>query len=285
MAFGVEDFQDLVRLVEQHPEWRAELRWLVLTEELLELPAVVRELAEAQRRTAEQLQALTTQVRGLAEALQRLEASVQALTSEVKVMRDQFGEMRGQLLEIRYREHAGGYFAPLVRRVRLVGADELDDLLDEGLTSGALDEAATRDVRLADLLLRGRRHGEDRDTYLVVEVSAGVGPSDVERAARRAGLLGRLRPALAVVAGERVTPEATSLAEALGVRRVLDGGRSTRASASPWPDRGGRPRLSEAKRSCTVSSKTGSTSSRSIRSGPRRITSLPSGRNKVTVSS
>jgi hypothetical protein len=25
VAFGVEDFQDLVRLLEQHPEWRAQL--------------------------------------------------------------------------------------------------------------------------------------------------------------------------------------------------------------------------------------------------------------------
>lgn len=49
MPFTVQDFHDLVRLVEQYPEWRAELRRLVLTEELLSLPALVRELAEAQR--------------------------------------------------------------------------------------------------------------------------------------------------------------------------------------------------------------------------------------------
>jgi hypothetical protein len=49
VAFSVQDFHDLVRLLEQRPEWRAELRRLVLTEELLALPAIVRELAEAQR--------------------------------------------------------------------------------------------------------------------------------------------------------------------------------------------------------------------------------------------
>ena len=38
MAFTVRDFRDLVELLEQHPEWRAELRRLVLTEELLALP-------------------------------------------------------------------------------------------------------------------------------------------------------------------------------------------------------------------------------------------------------
>ena len=38
MAFTVQDFHDLIALVTQHPEWRAELRRLVLTEELLALP-------------------------------------------------------------------------------------------------------------------------------------------------------------------------------------------------------------------------------------------------------
>jgi hypothetical protein len=32
----LQDFHDLVGILEQHPEWRAELRRLVLTEELLE---------------------------------------------------------------------------------------------------------------------------------------------------------------------------------------------------------------------------------------------------------
>src|SRR5262245_54647048 len=58
VAFSVQDFHELVRLLDQHPEWRAELRRLVLTEELLGLPAVVRELADAQRRTEEALREL-----------------------------------------------------------------------------------------------------------------------------------------------------------------------------------------------------------------------------------
>ena len=55
MPFTVEEFQDLIRLLEQHPEWRAELRRHVLSDELLELPAVVRQLAD-------QLTALTARL-------------------------------------------------------------------------------------------------------------------------------------------------------------------------------------------------------------------------------
>jgi hypothetical protein len=41
VPFNVNDRRDLVSLIEDRPEWRAELRRLVLTDELLALPAVV----------------------------------------------------------------------------------------------------------------------------------------------------------------------------------------------------------------------------------------------------
>jgi hypothetical protein len=308
VAFTVEDFQDLVRLLEQHPEWRAELRRLVLTEELLELPALVRDLAEAQRRTEGAVRDLAEQVgslaqgtvrelaehvgtlaqaqtrteervtgveqalrdlaaaqtrtegrvtgleqalRDLAQAQTRTEARVTGLEqalrdlaeaqtrTEVEVrelaraqqelargqeaMRDQLSGVRGDVLEIRYREHAGGFFGRLLRRARVVGAEELDAVLEQGVADGALDEDTAHEVRLADLVVRGRRPGQEGDTYLIIEVSAGIGAVDVERAARRAALLGRVRSALAVVAGEWLTPEARTLAASAGVWQVLDG--------------------------------------------------------------
>ncbi len=56
MPFTVDDFQDLLRLLEQRPEWRAQLRQLLLPEELLELPSLVRQLVEVQRATLVRLE-------------------------------------------------------------------------------------------------------------------------------------------------------------------------------------------------------------------------------------
>ena len=47
MQLTVENVQEFTLLVARHPEWQAELRRLVLTDELLELPNIVRRLAEA----------------------------------------------------------------------------------------------------------------------------------------------------------------------------------------------------------------------------------------------
>jgi hypothetical protein len=72
MAFTVQDFHDLIGILEQHPEWRTDLRRLMLTEELLSLPQITHALAEAQQRTEQR-------VAELAEAQRRTEQRINRL--------------------------------------------------------------------------------------------------------------------------------------------------------------------------------------------------------------
>ena len=76
MAFSVEEFQDLIRLLQERPEWRADLRRLVLTDELLALPELVRELVQAQQRTEVRVGRLEEALITLTEAQQRIESRV-----------------------------------------------------------------------------------------------------------------------------------------------------------------------------------------------------------------
>ncbi len=247
MAFGIHDFQDLVRLLEERPEWRAELRRVLLTTELLELPAVVsalaqevsvlaqavRELVEAQRRTE-------ARVGGVEGRLDRAEVEFGEFRQEVREAQhrtdqrldrldQQVGDLRGSDLERRSRERAGAYFRQVVRRATPLSSQQVVDLIDAPEAEANLTPEERDDILWADLVVHGRRRTDGNEVYLVVEVSAGLDPNDVERAVRRAGLLNRLRPALAAVVGERITPEAEALAETRGVWRVLDGrGRSNR---------------------------------------------------------
>ena len=244
MAFSVEDFHDLVRLLDQHPEWRAELRRLMLAEELLGLPAdvaelrqIVAELAAAQRQSTFELRELRQSITELREIvaghtreLAQLRESIVELaevqrqsTRESAELRSQFSAFQGSELERRYRDRAGAYFARVVRRPRLISQQQLANLHDKAEDAGQLSAEERDDVMLADVVVRGRRQLDDAEVYLVVEVSIGVGVSDVERAVRRASLLGRLAPALAAVAGERIVPEADALADTQGVWRVLNG--------------------------------------------------------------
>jgi hypothetical protein len=231
MAFTVRDFRDLVELLEQHPEWRAELRRLVLTEELLALPQIVRELVDAQQRTEQRLERLETTVQALADALFRLTQQVAQLTDahlrlerRMERIEGSVGDLKGVELEIRYYNRAFAYFARMVRRAHALSGDELHALLEPAIDQGMLSEEGADDVVQADVVVRGRRRDDGGEVYLVVEVSWGVGTGDVERAVRRASLLAQTGlHTLPVVAGERITDEAAELARAMHAWQVLDG--------------------------------------------------------------
>ncbi len=216
MAFSVADFHDLVRLLEERPEWRAQLRQLLLPEELLALPAAVRELTE--------------QVQALAAAQQRTEEALLALTRRFDHFEWRFDRLEqrvdtidGEVMEIRYDRHAYSYFAPLLRRIDVLGAREIDALLDPAADSGALGDDDAAEIRRADLIVRGRRKTDGQPAYLVVEVSSGFGLSDVQRAARRAAILSKVVEATPVVAGRRITSDAEELATQSGVTVVQNG--------------------------------------------------------------
>jgi rubrerythrin len=69
MPFTVADFHDLIRLLEEHPDWQTELRRVLFSQDLLDLPRTVQELATAQRRTEEAITRLTERMQqGFAEA-------------------------------------------------------------------------------------------------------------------------------------------------------------------------------------------------------------------------
>ncbi len=221
MPFTVEEFRDLVRILEEKPEWRAELRRLVLTEELLSLPEQVAALrAETERR----FQEMAATVDKLAREVARLGIGMGDLQRTQKRLIIDVADLKGDSLERRYRERAPAYFGGLIRRARALTTEDLDELLEPAVDRGHLSEDEAKEVLHSDVVVRGRRREDDSEVYLVVEVSSGVGPGDVERAARRAEILSRSGvAALAVLAGERITADASRRAREMHVRQVTDG--------------------------------------------------------------
>ncbi len=83
MAFTIHDFQDMIRLLEQHPEWLAQLRATVFTQELLQLPKTVQGLSGAHAQTEERLQALIEIVKELAIFQKHTSELIQTLSQRV----------------------------------------------------------------------------------------------------------------------------------------------------------------------------------------------------------
>ena len=222
MTFTANDLKSLVRLLEEQPQSRSQLRTLLLLDDLQALPerfdrltGVVEQLAWAQQRTEERLERLETTVQALAEAQQRTEERLEQLaeaqqrteerlerlTEEVRELvrwqRGEAGHREGERYEQLIAKRApalfnGGEGGPthqasiqqrLVALLRPLPA--LDVLTDE------------ENPFLADLIW-----WKDSQ-FLVVEASLKVNGKDVIRAARRAETLQRANiQATGLVVGE-----------------------------------------------------------------------------------
>ena len=238
MTFTVEHFHQLTQLLHERPEWRAEMRRLLLTEEILNLPHALSELAVAQQRTEDGLQRLEAQVEELAVAQQRTEARVEELavaqqrTEErlnrieavLHTIKDDLAYLKGRNLEQLHRERPHQYFRGIISKARTLTIDELRHLTETAVEKTQITENKADDIELADAVVRGTEQQTGARIYLVVESSWGVGKNDVERSARRAAFLAdtgiRTRP---VAAGRWATPEAHDAAEKLDVWLVVNG--------------------------------------------------------------
>jgi GGDEF domain-containing protein len=179
MAFTITDFHDLVRLLEQHEEWRKELRRLLLTDELLNLPNAFRELhklvdrrfaelAEAQRRTEEALAAHRAETdrrfAELAEALRNLSETFTAHRQEFLEYRAETERRFAELAEAQRRteEALAAHRAETDRRFAEL-AEALRNL-SETFTAHRqefLEYRAETERRFAELAEAQRRHYEE----------------------------------------------------------------------------------------------------------------------------
>ena len=206
-----------------------------LAESTARMDRYAEERAEADRRIdqrfAESTARMDRYAEERAEAQDRIDRQfaeigkrVDELTAITRSHADDIGTLKGWNLEDRFRERPSAYLRSFFRRARAYTDGELVKLLDSGVERGIITEDDWEEVRLADVVVRGRRRDDGTEVFLVVEVSWGVGLYDLERAVRRAGILGRLvAPVLPVVAGQGATADARSQCDADGVWLVLDG--------------------------------------------------------------
>jgi len=228
MAFTVADFEDLLRLLSDHPEWRAQLRPVVLGEEFLQVPSRLDRVDDRLGTVEDQLRLINARMDALDQRMGALEKEMAAFRERMDAfekrmdrMDGRMGNIEGQLLEIGYERQLGSWFSRWLKKPERVSTSDLD--LYEAQAEGRISADELEGLTNLDLLVRGNERGADAATTLhfAVEVSYTVNLEDVTRAFDRAGALQKagLR-ARALVGGYRATEEAERLAEKLDV--ILD---------------------------------------------------------------
>lgn len=220
MAITVEDFPSLLRILDEHPEWLEELRRRILHEQFLKLPDWVRQ-------NSRDIQALRDSIETSRVAFEArfttVDADIATLKTDVAVLKHDVGTLQGDSDERKWKDNFAGRFGHLIRRAKIVSANELE-AFEDAVDSGAIDDAEALAVRLLDIIIRGiRGKGSAREeTYFAVEVSSTIHEHDVSRAIERAAILRKVGyNAIPVVAGSKMAAPLRDSAVERGVEVVF----------------------------------------------------------------
>ena len=254
----INDIHDLHRILVEHPEWRSELRNIILTRELLEVPdrldaltltvqaltATVQDLAETTGRRLDSLEsrvdALTATVQALAETTDRrmaiFESRMDSMDTEMRNFRISVDRLRGDGLEHRL----AGLIPPLVsrefdvRRVYPMSAsmtlasndrrEEFEMTLEEASDAGKITDDEETRLRVTDLVVRSQRKSDRSTLWFAVESSGVLNGDDVTRALRSANAIRKIheQDAIPVVYGYEISDENRALASEVGVHVFLN---------------------------------------------------------------
>ena len=240
---------DLLRLLREDPDFRDEVRRLVLSQELLELPErFARFEAYVERQFAE--------MRG---GIARLDEGQAQMRQDIVEIRGDIVEIRGDIVEIRrdiakntsdigglrgaeyerrvsrsFTSYASGVFRVRnnrrLRRNRLLlgatrdPAQDFEETLADAVESGQISDDELEELREADAVMVGL--DQDAAVYFVGEFSVTINNRDIERAISRADILARATgcDAWPMVVGDNIPEPQLTRMEADGVawRRVTE---------------------------------------------------------------
>lgn len=242
MAFTVTDFQDLMKLLGQHPEWQAELRRVLVGDHLSAIDTRLEALVAAQERTDATLQSLLAaqartdaSIRQLSEAQSRTEEAITALASRIDALASaqlrtetRVDKVLGDVVQGRYKSNLPSYLGRQMKRMQLIVPTDLELVAAAARTLNDRDWEALTQI---DALFTGALRMTSDEVVLAVEASAVIDSHDVERAVDRAAILGRLGyRTIAAVGGDEILEFARKAALQQGVAIFLGG------KVEYWPE-------------------------------------------------
>ncbi len=199
--YRIRTFDDIIRILEQEPEWREKLRKLVLTDELMNLPRKFDNFVKNDFRP------LAKRVDKIDSDVEQLKKDVEQLKKDVKQLKIDVAQLKGDNFERKVREKAPAYFGRILRRIRLIDHQTLADLLEDAVDEGIITEDEKMELIWADGVLKAKSKDNKEDVWVVFEVSYVVDKKDVDRALNRALILNKVveKIVIPIVIGKEYT--------------------------------------------------------------------------------
>lgn len=206
----INDISDLVRVLQERPDWLAAVRNLVLGEELLNLPQQVARFVEA---TEENFRQVQEQNRLIHQQLDRLEGRAGNFDGFVYEHR-----VRTRIL-LRLMQTLGMEDPVIVLRQEGLIAPEMNRLFRQAPQAGLVRRDEIADLQETDIIIKDEESGG----HAVIEVSVTADNDDIMRAERRARIMSLASgvQAMGVVATARLHDPQESLAKDRGVTVLI----------------------------------------------------------------
>ena len=237
----INNIEDLIRLLDEHPEWAEALRARLLTRELLELPAVlarfIQETNERFDRVERRLDHLEADVAELKTDVAELKTDVAELKTDVAELKTDVAELKtdvrsrltylkGNALEttlhrkiIPRLSQTLGLRQAEIKVSPLQGIEpEFRDAIEDGVDNGTISEQQMGRVFETDFILRAVRRQTRTPLWITVEASHKVHERDITRSVATAEILARVfeETAAPMVVGFEIEPQDARRANVAG---------------------------------------------------------------------
>ena len=259
MTLQINTFDDLLEIVNTHPEWRRKLVKALFPE--IDLPKALQELVESNRlmrtqlgnidarlgrieewqghtdtrlahieewqgRADERFNRIDARFDGIDKRFDGMDARFDGMDArfehmEVRqnYMERDLADLKGYNYESNFKSKADAIFGLLLRRGHDVRQEILSQLESAG-DAGQITESDYEQVLVADLLWNGRSKATSDNLFLVIEISWFAEQSDIDRAINRAAVLRKLGLQAIPVVAAKVWSEPL-VAEALTHHTVI----------------------------------------------------------------
>jgi len=211
--YSIVTFADILRALKSHPDWLEELRKIILTTELLELPKKFDELLKRVEKIESDVEILKQDVAVLKQDVAVLKQDVAVLKQDVAVLKQdvavlkqdveilkkdmaylkgEFGRFKGKDFERTIKDKHYAYFGKLLRKTKLVQFEEILQIIDDAEEKGLIKEEQRDSLLNLDIIVKGQIKSTQKPVVLAVEISYSLYEDDIERAIERAQILAQI---------------------------------------------------------------------------------------------
>lgn len=227
MNTAIHTIEDLIRILDDNPEWADALRARLLTRELIELPekftqfvaemnSFVAEMNRFVEATNRRFDALENRVMSIQEDVDILKEDVDTIKIRVKSIQDDLGPLKGSHARDAALREASIIAEDMgFQRTKTLTQDDLGVLLARADTSG-IPTNELGSFRRADLIIEATDQ-KGSTCYIAVEISFTVNGRDTTRARRNATFLTKFT-------GDRSYPAVAGLHRDDRIHGLIDSG-------------------------------------------------------------